>query len=612
MNIRSLSALLTLSIGLNFTHLAYAENDLSDANLNSAAEASFRAGTAATNFEKFSRSAKHFYDFKNHKHEKLVTQKFNHADLFNLKNKLIKNNKEQPQKNLWSLMDPETAKADGVAVQGTATDRAYEEFRLPRKKATVVVAVIDSGVDINHPDLKDHIWQNPNLASETKYKGAKNGWNFLGNSKGQNVNGTTLEVTRELIRLRKLRDQGKLDTEALKAQYDNVQKEYNKQYAQMDQTLKGYTMIKMAIGFLKAKGYKDETPEGFKAFVMALPADTEQDTKLMQALKICARLYMEGKNEKYVDGVIAEEKQARDYHFNLNFDSSSIVGDNPEIMNDVYGNPDVMGADPMHGTHVSGIIAAVRDNDFGINGQAANVLIMPIRAVPNGDERDKDIGNAIRFAVDHGADIINMSFGKPFSPQKWYVDEAVAYAENKGVLMVHAAGNDAANNDSYADNFPNSHILDKNSGALEHEATNWIEVGASSVNNSSLTLAADFSNFGKKSVDLFAPGVDIVSTLPGDSYGSLDGTSMASPEVAGVAALVWNRFPKISAPRLKLALMNGVTKFDDSTMVYVPSEDDTEKKVLRPFNSLSRSGGILNAYQALHDLKDGRVLGIQL
>ena len=264
-----------------------------------------------------------------------------------------------------------------------------------------------------------------------------------------------------------------------------------------------------------------------------------------------------------------------------------IVKDDETNINDrFYGNKDIMTATPFHGTHCSGIIAAVRDNNKGINGIADNVRIMMVRAVPDGDEHDKDIANAIRYAVDNGAQIISMSFGKGLSPEKNWVDDAVKYAESKNVLLVHAAGNDAKNVDS-TDNFPNPTYLDNG-----QNATNWITVGASGdPKNGGIT--ASFSNYGKKGVDVFAPGVQIYSTIPGGTtYGNASGTSMACPVVAGVAALLLEYYPTLSAKQLKEVIEKSAVIVD--TEVNIPG---TMKK--GKLSELSVSGGLLNAYEAI-------------
>jgi len=269
-----------------------------------------------------------------------------------------------------------------------------------------------------------------------------------------------------------------------------------------------------------------------------------------------------------------------------------IVKDNEnDITDSVYGNNDIMASDPMHGTHVSGIIGAERNNAIGINGIADNVRIMMIRAVPNGDEHDKDIALAIRYAVNNGARVINMSFGKNLSPQKSWVDDAVRYAESKGVLLIHAAGNDAENVDS-VDNFPNPNY--KNSRS---HAKNWITVGASSdprAEENFKSYTASFSNYGKKEVDVFAPGTRIYSTLPGgNKYGNLDGTSMAAPVVTGVAALIMEYFPSLSPEEVKYCIEKS------AIMPTMKAKKPGTENEMVPFSDLSVSGGILNAYGAV-------------
>ncbi|MEP6846051.1 MAG: S8 family serine peptidase, partial [Panacibacter sp.] len=260
-----------------------------------------------------------------------------------------------------------------------------------------------------------------------------------------------------------------------------------------------------------------------------------------------------------------------------------------EISDKYYGNNDVMGPDPMHGTHVSGIIAAQRNNNIGMDGIADDVQLMMIRAVPDGDEYDKDVALAIVYAVDNGAKVINMSFGKSFSPEKKWVDEAIRYAESKDVLLIHAAGNESHDVD-VVDNFPNSNLITFNS-----KATNFITVGASGDPHVAAgKLVADFSNYGKETVDVFAPGIKIYSTLPGgNQYGFLNGTSMAAPVVTGIAALLRSYYPLLSAKQIKYAIDKSAEN-KSTISVILPGTDITTT-----MSELCETGGFVNAYNAI-------------
>ncbi|MEM6770953.1 MAG: S8 family serine peptidase, partial [Bacteroidota bacterium] len=276
-----------------------------------------------------------------------------------------------------------------------------------------------------------------------------------------------------------------------------------------------------------------------------------------------------------------------EYNYNVDFDAREIVGDNPDNLDDRnYGNNDVMGPDAGHGTHVAGIIAAVRDNNMGVNGVGgAMVEIMSVRTVPNGDERDKDVANAIRYAVDNGASIINMSFGKGYSPYKKEVDAAMKYAEKNDVLLVHAAGNDGKML-TLTNNYPNDTYEGK-----KKTGKTWIEVGASSAFYDE-KLPASFSNYNGKFVDVFAPGRDIYSTVPGSKYETFNGTSMAAPMVAGIAALLRSYFPDLKATQVRDIILESALPV--SIQVTKPGSEETVA-----FGALSATGGLANAYSAV-------------
>lgn len=287
----------------------------------------------------------------------------------------------------------------------------------------------------------------------------------------------------------------------------------------------------------------------------------------------------------------ANDRKKMDYGYNVDFSPRSVVKDNYQDLSErYYGNTDVKGPDGFHGTHVAGIIAADRTNDLGIKGVSSNARIMAIRAVPDGDERDKDVANAIRYAVDNGAKVINMSFGKGYSPHESEVEKAIKYAERKDVLLVHAAGNDNDNND-VEPNFPNGNYDHKRGLFGKKRATNWLEVGALSWERGD-RMVASFSNYGQTTVDVFAPGQNIMSTAPGSEYQDASGTSMAAPVVSGVAATLRGYFPSLSAKEIKAILAQSARPY--LGQVIQPGTGETV-----PFKILSISGGVINLKSAI-------------
>ncbi len=515
-------------------------------------------------------------------------------------------NAQEAPKN-WFNLDEKADKTRGVSAE-----KAYTELlkkKKANKKKPVIVAVIDSGVEPDHPDLKKVMWVNTkekagNGIDDDKngYIDDINGWNFLGSKDGKsNVNSQTLEVTREYVRLgKKFANASESDKASADYKlYLKVKGEFEKGKAQnagggggvspeLAAMLK--TMYKNSIPALeKALNTKELTEDKVKVL------DTKGDAELDKAKGFYMQMVANGiTSEKQLnealDAEVAKNNSSeKNYQYDDTFNSSTVVGDNPDNLQEKgYGNNNVEGPEAFHGTHVAGIIAAVRQNGEGIDGVADNVVIMSLRAVPDGDERDKDVANAIFYAVDNGAQIVNMSFGKGYSPQKSYVDEAVKYAEKKGVLLIHAAGNDGKDLDNKDNNnFPNAYYL---SGG---KATNWLEIGASSWKAESKNLPANFSNYGQTKVDIFSPGVDLYSTVPDAKYGNASGTSMACPAAVGVAALVLSRYPKLTAVELKNILMESSVKYKD-VEVRRPGKGDAVK-----FGELSVSGGVINAYEAL-------------
>jgi cell wall-associated protease len=497
----------------------------------------------------------------------------------------------------WFLLDPGTD-----LFQGVSAERTYNTLLKGKPSRTIIVAVIDSGVDIFHEDLKDVIWINTKEIADNGIDDDKNGyvddvygWNFIGGKKG-NVNEDTYELTREYVRLKpkfENADEKKIGKKQqveytywkdIKTKFQRRAKEATNQYSLYNSF---YQNISFANDTLKKILHVERlTAE----MVDTLKPSTPVKAFAKNAMNVLFRNSGPDANpEEFLlelkDMVHYYEVQAL-YGYNEDFDSRELVGDdynNPYERG--YGNNDVKGPDAEHGTHVAGIIAANRTNGIGIKGIADNVKIMSVRAVPNGDERDKDVANAIYYAVDNGAHIINMSFGKSYSPQKEVVDKAVRYAEAKGVLLVHAAGNDSNNSDEDV-NYPSRFYKDGK------ECKTWIEIGASAwgADNS---FVGSFSNYGKKTVDLFSPGVRIYSTIPENKYKNNDGTSMASPATAGVAAILMAYFPELSAAQVRDILRQSSRKFDNLKV----AKPGSNQEVL--FKDLSITGGLVNAYEAV-------------
>ncbi len=497
--------------------------------------------------------------------------------------------------NGWHLKDQ----------NGISLDKAYD-FVKGKKSNTVIVAVIDSGIDTLHEDLKSVLWTNPKEIpgngiddDRNGYMDDVHGWNFIGGRDGRNVKEDSYEAARvyhryksrfasvnnpstlsqedkDLYTMWKKAEQSIAGNPSEMLNFMLIKNAYKSALAS-DSTLRkemGKDIIKGSDveAFVTDKEDVKKAKKRFLALYQGLGIDMDRTNK--ETLEEIGE-YVSGQERK----AEAADKAPRDFR-------GEIVKDNEADINDrFYGNNDVMANTPFHGTHVAGIIAASRKNAKGIDGIADNVKIMAVRAVPDGDEHDKDVALAIRYAVDNGAKVINMSFGKGFSPEKHWVDDAVRYAESKGVLLVHAAGNDAANIDT-TENFPNP--VFKGTGS---KASNWITVGASGEAKNG-GLVASFSNFGKSEVDVFAPGAQIYSTIPGGTtYGNASGTSMASPVVAGVAAFILSYFPDLTPQEVKQVIEKSAVA-PKGTVTNPATGDEVA------LSELSKTGGLVNAYEA--------------
>ena len=512
------------------------------------------------------------------------TSKIASLPIETLEGKNIPSQVENPSKDelkTWPHRDLLTTGYPGISLA-----EAYKALE-GRKAQTVIVGVVDSGVDINHEDLKSIIWTNPKEIPNNGIDDDKNGyvddvhgWNFLGEINQDNL---------EYVRILKKGDTSDPD-------YKRAEEKYDKEFKDANEKIELYSQIKERIAqsdalIQKHLGKKEYTEED-------LDKIDASSLQLLGAVRGMKYLLSNGVSvketlEELSEGIKHYEDRLK-YGLNKEFNPRKVLNDNPDDINDkIYGNNNVIGPTAegaLHGTHVAGIIAAVRHNNIGIDGVADHVRIMPVRTVPDGDEYDKDVALALRYAIDNGAKVINTSFGKEFSPHKEWVYDALKYAAEKDVLIVNAAGNDTKNVDVQL-TFPDDNINGK-----EFTDT-MITIGALNYEYNE-NLVASFSNYGKNHVDLFSPGVQIYATVHENKYKFLDGTSMAAPEVAGVAALIRAYFPKLKAREVKQILMeSGLTPTIKEVLVGGRGEEGEAKRML--FSELSKSGKIVNAYNAI-------------
>ncbi len=511
----------------------------------------------------------------------------------------------------WQLLDYQQD-----SIYGTSANKAYKTLLKGKKSHPIIVAVIDAGVDINHEDLQGHIWTNEKEIAgngidddHNGYIDDIHGWNFLGGKDGTMMYATSSEADREYARLYPKYSNVNDTTSAedrQEFQYFLRSKEKHIRDSSERKDMGAYTRAATFIGQIAALDSEMQKSIGKQHLYAKDIAGYEPKDSAGKMIKMIVLSMMKnppqvGYDTTALDNIVADGmkftqqlKEQQSLYALVKYDPNQlrkeIVGDDPfDIHDTYYGNNIVGDKYAEHGTHCAGIIAAVRNNAIGTDGITDNVLIMPVRAantLTNGDERDKDIALAIRYAVDNGARIISMSFGKYFSPQKEWVDDAIRYAEKKNVLLIHAAGNNSKNMDS-AEFYPTRHFV-----GSPDIAGNIITVGAIT-NKTDEHLPASFSNYGNNEVDIFAPGDYIYSTIPNNKYEMMGGTSMATPTVAGVAALIMEYYPQLTALEVKDILLKSVTSLKGK-MVLKPGT-----KEMVDFASLCRSGGVVNAYNAL-------------
>lgn len=513
--------------------------------------------------------------------------------------------------NTWYLKDPATD-----SIYGISLPKAYQFLQEKKRKSVpVIVAVLDSGVDTTHEDLKKNLWHNPGEIPGNGIDDDHNGyiddvygWNFLGGKDGKNLTKASSEKSRFYYQYKNTFELPTLDTQLLSAKDKNTYYWWKKAADEMKGDPDEESQIRML----------SMASRTLQKYDQIIRAEMKKDTFSVDNLEKFIPTSKPGKDAKLgyltfirlfeVDDDYTNQKLLFELNNELDkmrIDSANrhtpptdyralfIKDDYFNLSDSLYGNPDVMsdGESAMHGTQVAGLIGAERGNGVGLDGIADNVKLMILRMVPNGDEYDKDIALAIRYAVNNGAKVINMSFGKSHSPEKNWIDSAVKYAEDRDVLIVHSAGNESVSLDEKP-KFPNPWL-----GAWNRYANNYLTIGASSDLHITDCLTADFSNYSANLVDFFAPGVKIFSTQSGGNvYGKSDGTSFSGPIVAGIAALIRSYYPSLSSTEIVQLLQKTVT---------IPKESKTcipainKDKTLTAWKSMSKTGGIVNAYQAI-------------
>ena len=491
-------------------------------------------------------------------------------DYITSSNQEIKSSLSKIDKKNWHNLDIEKD-----SVPGTSVERAYNELLNDLKGKKVIVAVIDTGLDIDHISLSENIWINKDEKVNGKdddnngYIDDIHGWNYLGSSYNE---------TRDMTRI--LRD-NKINNRKYNLVEEEIQKEIKNSNEQLN-ILNYYIQI-----LDESKELLSDYLDNDNFSIQDVNNIETVDPKLNRAKNIYRDFDFYGYTKEYLNEGIDQFNDFINYHFNVEFNGRTTNDDIYDINDRNYGDNNINNTkeSESHSTHVSGIISGnrkIEDGNKGINNLAE---IMVLRAVPNGDEYDKDVALAIRYAVDNGAKIINGSFGKYFSSNPEWVIDAIRYASDNDVLFIAGAGNESKDLDSLSnDNYPNDQYFNK----AEFSDT-FIKVGASSINLDE-NFTAYFSNYGKINVDIFAPGVDIYSSMPNNKYKFQDGTSMASPVVAGIASLIMSYFPRLSAKKVKEIILESGIDID----LEIGNLGDKKN-----FNEYSKSGKLINAYNAL-------------
>lgn len=498
----------------------------------------------------------------------------------------------------WHYLDPVQDTVYGISLY-----KAYDFLSTFPQKRKCVVAVIDGGGELDHVDLKNVLWTNKGEIpgngiddDNNGYIDDVHGWNFLGKPDGTTFQDGISEGDREFLKLSHRyfgRDPTMTPEQRM---YFGTKVIPNSNFA------KGYLQATGIPGYVKyiedfctfiSTNFRDKQEVSVRKAIEKMQADEtlRKDRERYNAfgyfvvrLDSLKNVPLDQYEEHLVQnfekwGTAAITKLNEDVKKGREIEAEKI---DPVTNKRYQGNGNLASLSMEHGTHVGGIIGADRHNNsdfFGI----ADVELMFVRVLAGKgcDEEDQDVANAIRYAVDNGANIINMSFGKFLSIDPKSVEKALEYAKKKGVMVVMAAGNETVNRDVVA-RYPQ----------CNSKSENIIVVGASDPRG----MTTVFSNFGKKTVHVFAPGFKIYSAFPGSSYKELSGTSMAAPVVTGIVALLWNYFPELKPKDLKKIILD--TGIEGAKWT-VRRRIDADKYKELSFKDMSVTGKIVNAENAV-------------
>lgn len=494
----------------------------------------------------------------------------------------------------WWHKDLEQDKIPGISLE-----KAYLQLLNDKEGEPVIVAVLDTKLDIHHEDLKEQIWVNEDEVpdngiddDQNGYIDDVNGWNFMGSKTGEDVVTQKLEPARIVVAYRNYFGDDFSDTlsiEKKKAfkEYSRAIKIVDKEVVRLDKFIK--TVDSLNAIYYKARDtitYFTSNENYTLDTVDSLRTTYPEMEKYFNILSLALEYGLTDQDLIDQKNYLTGQKKG----FDVNFNGRKILEDDPNDLTDVnYGNNKVKNNKLafQHATPVAGLLAAQRNNNLGLNGISDYIKIMPVVMVAEGDEHDKEVALGIKYAVENGAQIINMSWGKYQSLHLDWVRDAFKYAAENNVLLVAAAGN-AEKNIDLEPKYPNDEI----DGA--EFVDNYILAGGLTHRYDS-TMVSSFSNYGKKAVDIFAPASDIYTLAVNNEYDSDSGTSFASPLVSGTAAILKSYFPNLTAVQLKEIILKSGTEID----LMVKRPGDEENAPLIPFSSLSKTGRILNVYNAL-------------